>query len=132
MARIIKKPLAEADLLDIWNFIANDSFEKADRLLHKIDSQLKILVLNPGMGRKRDSLALNLRSFPVGNYLNGKFLSTVINTSNSISAKRKSSPSLMPAQPICGTVFTLCADNCFASLRSIHSSSKIFTLCNQL
>lgn len=69
MAIILKKPLAEADLLDIWNFIANDRWEKADRLLEKIDSQLKILASNPGMGRKRDSLAPNLRSFPVGNYL---------------------------------------------------------------
>ncbi|MBD0327853.1 MAG: type II toxin-antitoxin system RelE/ParE family toxin [Pyrinomonadaceae bacterium] len=69
MAIILKKPLAEADLLDIWNFIANDSWEKADRLLEKIDNQLKILASNPGMGRKRDSLAPNLRSFPVGNYL---------------------------------------------------------------
>jgi toxin ParE1/3/4 len=69
MAIILKKPLAQADLLDIWNFIANDSFEKADRLLKKIDNQLKILASNPGMGKKRDSLAPNLRSFPVGNYL---------------------------------------------------------------
>jgi toxin ParE1/3/4 len=69
MAIILKKPLAEADLLEIWNFIANDSFEKADRLLYKIDSQLKILASNPGMGRRRDSLVPNLRSFPVGNYL---------------------------------------------------------------
>ncbi|WP_242040306.1 type II toxin-antitoxin system RelE/ParE family toxin [Anabaena subtropica] len=38
-------------------------------MLQKIDSQLKILASNPGMGRKRDSLASNLRSFPVGNYL---------------------------------------------------------------
>jgi toxin ParE1/3/4 len=69
MAIILKKPLASADLLDIWNFIASDSFEKADRFLQKIDSQLKILASNPGMGRKRDSLVPNLRSFPVGNYL---------------------------------------------------------------
>ncbi|MCC5645749.1 type II toxin-antitoxin system RelE/ParE family toxin [Nostoc sp. CHAB 5824] len=69
MAIILKKPLAQADLLDIWNFIANDSFEKADRLLQKIDNQLKILASNPSMGRKRNSLAPNLRSFPVGNYL---------------------------------------------------------------
>jgi toxin ParE1/3/4 len=41
MAIILKKPLAQADLLDIWNFIANDSFDKADRLLQKIDSQPK-------------------------------------------------------------------------------------------
>ncbi len=69
MATILKKPLAQADLLDIWNFIANDSFEKADRLLQTIDSQLHMLASNPRMGRKRDSLAPNLRSFPVGNYL---------------------------------------------------------------
>ncbi len=69
MATILIKPLAQADLLDIWNFIASDSFDKADQLLKKIDSQLKVLASNPGMGRKRDSLAPNLRSFPVGNYL---------------------------------------------------------------
>jgi toxin ParE1/3/4 len=69
MAIILKKPLAEADLLDVWNFIANDSFEKADQFLQKIDTQLKMLGSNPGMGRKRDSLVPNLRSFPVGNYL---------------------------------------------------------------
>ncbi|WGV28793.1 type II toxin-antitoxin system RelE/ParE family toxin [Halotia branconii] len=49
--------------------MANDSFEKADQFLQKIDSQLKMLASNPGMGKKRDSLASNLRSFPVGNYL---------------------------------------------------------------
>lgn len=69
MATILIKPLAQADLLDIWNFIASDSFDKADQLLKKIDSQLKVLASNPGMGRKRDSLAPSLRSFPVGNYL---------------------------------------------------------------
>ncbi|MHC5763940.1 type II toxin-antitoxin system RelE/ParE family toxin [Nostoc sp.] len=69
MATILIKPLAQADLLDIWNFIASDSFDKADQLLKKIDSQLKMLASNPGMGKKRDSLTPNLRSFPVGNYL---------------------------------------------------------------
>jgi toxin ParE1/3/4 len=69
MATILIKPLAQADLLDIWNFIASDSFDKADQLLKKIDSQLKMLASNPGMGTKRDSLAPNLRSFPLGNYL---------------------------------------------------------------
>ncbi|MEH1778713.1 MAG: hypothetical protein V7K67_23850 [Nostoc sp.] len=29
MATILIKPLAQADLLDIWNFIASDSFDKA-------------------------------------------------------------------------------------------------------
>ncbi|MBD2295179.1 type II toxin-antitoxin system RelE/ParE family toxin [Anabaena sphaerica FACHB-251] len=69
MPNILKKPLAEADLLDIWNFIANESLEKADIFLQKIENKLKILAENPGMGRKRDELLPNLRSFPVGSYL---------------------------------------------------------------
>ena len=69
MAIILKKPLAEADLLDIWDFIANESVEKADSFLQKIESKLKIMAENPGMGRKRDELVLGLRSFPVGSYL---------------------------------------------------------------
>ncbi|MBW4567460.1 MAG: type II toxin-antitoxin system RelE/ParE family toxin [Tolypothrix carrinoi HA7290-LM1] len=69
MPIILKKPLAEADLLDIWDFIANKSFERADWFLQKIESKLKMLASTPGMGRKRDELVPNLRSFPVGNYL---------------------------------------------------------------
>ena len=69
MGIILKKPLAEADLLDIWNFIANESLEKADNFLQKIENKLKILVENPGMGRKRDELVPGLRSFLVGSYL---------------------------------------------------------------
>ncbi|MEH1999071.1 MAG: type II toxin-antitoxin system RelE/ParE family toxin [Nostoc sp.] len=69
MAIILKRPLAETDLLDIWNFIANDSFEKADQFLLNIDSKLKILAENPSLGRQRDSLIPNLRSFPVKSYL---------------------------------------------------------------
>lgn len=41
MPIILKKPLAEADLLDIWDFIANENLEKADRFLLKIDSKRK-------------------------------------------------------------------------------------------
>jgi toxin ParE1/3/4 len=69
MPNILKKPLAEADLLDIWNFIANESLEKADIFLQKMENKLKILAENPGVGRKRDELLPNLRSFPVGSYL---------------------------------------------------------------
>lgn len=56
MAIILKKPLAEADLLDIWDFTANESLEKADNFLEKIENKLKILAENPAMGRKRKML----------------------------------------------------------------------------
>ncbi|MDF5714977.1 MAG: type II toxin-antitoxin system RelE/ParE family toxin [Rhizonema sp. NSF051] len=49
--------------------MANESDDRADWFLQKIESKLKMLVETPGMGRKRDELVPNLRSFPVGNYL---------------------------------------------------------------
>jgi toxin ParE1/3/4 len=64
MSTLLRKPLAEADLLDIWDFIANESPEKADRFLQKIETKLKILAENPGMGRNRDELVPSLQSFP--------------------------------------------------------------------
>jgi plasmid stabilization system protein ParE len=36
MPRVLRKPLARADLLDIWNYVADESPAKADRLLDTI------------------------------------------------------------------------------------------------
>ena len=59
-----------------------------------------------------------------------RFRSTVIKTSNSFSASASSSPFLMVAQPICGTVLTKYPCSSFANRRSTHSSKRIFTLCH--
>ncbi|MDF5721398.1 MAG: type II toxin-antitoxin system RelE/ParE family toxin [Rhizonema sp. PD37] len=56
--------------------MANESDDRADWFLQKIESKLKMLVETPGIGRKRDELVPNLRSFPVGNYLIFTALST--------------------------------------------------------
>ncbi|MCH7695380.1 MAG: hypothetical protein IIB73_03660 [Proteobacteria bacterium] len=37
MPRILKRPLAETDLIDIWLFIAEDSVQNADAYLRRID-----------------------------------------------------------------------------------------------
>jgi toxin ParE1/3/4 len=62
------RPLAEADLLDIWDFIAEDSEAKADRFLDLLIHKLQQIAQMPGMGRRREELAPGLRSFPVRNY----------------------------------------------------------------
>jgi toxin ParE1/3/4 len=62
MAIILKRPLAELDLLDIWDYIADD-------FLDRIESKLMTLAQNSGLGRKRPDLLPNLRSFPIGNYV---------------------------------------------------------------
>jgi toxin ParE1/3/4 len=69
MAIILKRPLAELDLLDIWDYIADDSPDRADDFLDRIESKLMTLAQNSGLGRERSDLLLDLRSFPIDNYV---------------------------------------------------------------
>ena len=69
MPRVLRKPLARADLLEIWNYVADDSPANADRLLDIINKQCQTLARFPKMGRARNELGASLRSFPVGNYV---------------------------------------------------------------
>jgi toxin ParE1/3/4 len=69
MPHILTRPRAEADLLEIWRYIAQDSPANADRLLDHIRDTLNRLAAMPLMGQARFDLAPGLRMFPVGNYL---------------------------------------------------------------
>lgn len=69
MARVTRRPLAAADILDIWDHIAEDSLDQADRWVDKLDEKFGILATQPLMGRAREELAANLRSFPFGRYV---------------------------------------------------------------
>ncbi len=61
---------ASRDIESIIDYVAdNSSFDVAERLLNKINDQCKRLASFPSMGRKRDELAPNVRSFPIDNYL---------------------------------------------------------------
>ena len=69
MPRVMRRPLAETDLLEIWDYIADDSLAAADRWVDRIDEQLSLLAAQPKIGRSRDELAPGMRSFPVGRYV---------------------------------------------------------------
>lgn len=69
MARVTRRPLAEADILDIWDYIAEDSLAEADRWLDKLDEKLSLWATQPTMGRQRDELAPGIRSFAFGRYV---------------------------------------------------------------
>jgi toxin ParE1/3/4 len=65
-------PAAEADLDDIWYYIARESgsFEIADRLVDSLTERFYLLSRYPHLGRRRDhDLRAGLRSFPVGEYV---------------------------------------------------------------
>src|SRR5439155_4986142 len=64
-----KRPQAEIDIASIWGFIADDSARAEDVMIDRIDSAFDMLAQNPMAGRARNDLALELRSFPVGNYV---------------------------------------------------------------
>jgi toxin ParE1/3/4 len=64
-------PEAEAELDDIWYYIATESssVEVAERILDAINDQFALLSKHPLLGRSRDDLRLGLRSIPVGAYV---------------------------------------------------------------
>ena len=69
MPTLIVSPLAEEDLEEIWNFIAERDVEAADRLIDEITSRFDHLLAYPEAGRARHELLVNLRSLPVKRYV---------------------------------------------------------------
>jgi toxin ParE1/3/4 len=69
MVRVIRKPLAELDILEIWDFIAEDSITEADLWIDRLDEKLLLWATQPMMGRSREELASGLRSFAFGRYV---------------------------------------------------------------
>jgi len=69
MPRVTRRPLAAADIFEIWDYIADDSMTAADRWIDQLDQQFELLATQPLMGRARDELAHRVRSFPVGRYV---------------------------------------------------------------
>ncbi len=69
MPRLLKRPLAEEDLLDIWLYIAQDNLTAEDAWVEQLGDAAWRLAENPGMGRLRPELLPNIRSFPVGDYI---------------------------------------------------------------
>ncbi|TAF08155.1 MAG: type II toxin-antitoxin system RelE/ParE family toxin [Nostocales cyanobacterium] len=61
--------LAEQDLEDIWVYLAQNNQIAADKEIAKILNSLPMLAQFPGMGRNRDDLLPELRSFPVKPYI---------------------------------------------------------------
>lgn len=51
MKRFLLTPLAEQDLLEIWEYIGDDSVESANRVLGKIEAAIYRLTEHPGLGR---------------------------------------------------------------------------------
>jgi toxin ParE1/3/4 len=60
---------ARQDLKDIKDYIAQDSLDRAEQFVKTIAERFQALASFPSMGRRYEMLAVNLRGFPVGNYI---------------------------------------------------------------
>ena len=63
MNAVTKRPLALADLAEIWSFIADDSEANADRFLSKLEAKLQLLATQAHMGRLREELMPGCAAF---------------------------------------------------------------------
>jgi toxin ParE1/3/4 len=69
MSRVTRRPGAEADILEIWAFIAEDSMVEADRWVDRLDEKFVLWATQPMMGRGRDELSTGIRSLAFGRYV---------------------------------------------------------------
>jgi len=61
---------AELDLDDIWEYVAGDSIDAADRWIGKLFDAFDAITQTPGIGHKRDDLTpYPVLFWPVGAYL---------------------------------------------------------------
>ncbi len=60
---------AENDLIEIWQYIAEDDQEAATRRLHSLDAKFHLLAGNSKLGPARPDIAPGLRYFVDGSYL---------------------------------------------------------------
>jgi len=64
MGKLVVRPQALSDLDDIFDYIAEDSLDRAIGFVKKLYEQMEQMANSPGMGRRRDELVMHLRSFP--------------------------------------------------------------------
>ena len=67
--RLLIAPVAEADLAEIWAYIAEESPRAATSFVTKIEAKFEPLLAFPGMGTPRDQIAPGLRAMTFKNYV---------------------------------------------------------------
>jgi toxin ParE1/3/4 len=71
MSQVSYSSDAQLDLLGIWNFIYGESrrVDIADNFLDKIFEKAQLYASQPLLGQSRPDLDVDVRCFPVGNYV---------------------------------------------------------------
>ena len=70
MSSVFLAVSARTDLLELWSFIAEESFDAADHVMDLIEKEYQTLALQPLMGRKRPELSAGIRCWPTSSSYN--------------------------------------------------------------
>ena len=68
-ARVTQTRTSLRDLDGIWDYLAESDPERASRFIRQLRDRMEVLAEHPMMGRSRDDLSSNLRSFPFGDHV---------------------------------------------------------------
>ena len=68
MTRVQYQAAAKADLVEAWVQIADDSVDRADEYISRLQQTCELIADQPEMGVARPDIADGIRSFPVDNY----------------------------------------------------------------
>ena len=61
---------AEADLVEVWLQVADDSgLDQADEYISKLQAICELIASQPDMGLNRPDISMGVRSFPVDRYV---------------------------------------------------------------
>ena len=70
MSSVFLARSARIDLLEIWSFIAEESFDSADHVMELNEKESQTLALQPLMGRERPELSAGIRCWPTSSSYN--------------------------------------------------------------
>ncbi|QQR80036.1 MAG: type II toxin-antitoxin system RelE/ParE family toxin [Deltaproteobacteria bacterium] len=69
MKSYLLSPQASLDLEELYEFISKDNEEAALKIINFLEERLDFIAQFPDIGRKREELAPDIKSFPVEKYV---------------------------------------------------------------
>lgn len=69
MGRVLYQPSAEADLVEVWSYIAQGDLSTADEYVEKLQSTCELIAEQPGLGVARPDIAEGVRAIAFDNYI---------------------------------------------------------------
>jgi len=69
VTRVQYQAAAKADLIEAWLQIADDSIERADEYISRLQEICELIADQPAMGLDRPDIAKGVQSFPVDHYI---------------------------------------------------------------